>query len=76
MTIDRVAILAPTNNTKLGRETMKARLYAIVFAALSMTGFSTAVLADNDINNVSWKRVIGLIQAGNMVGNIQGGGQP
>ena len=55
---------------------MKTRLYAIVFAALSMTGFSTAVLADNDSNNVSWKRVIGIIQAGNMVGNIQGGGQP
>jgi hypothetical protein len=55
---------------------MKARLYAIVFAAISMTGFSTAGLADNDSNNVSWKRVIGIIQAGNMVGNIQGGGQP
>ena len=55
---------------------MKARLYAIVFAALSMAGFSPAVLADNDSNNVSWKRVIGIIQAGNMVGNIQGGGQP
>ena len=55
---------------------MKARLYAIVFAALSMTGFSPAVLADNDSNNVSWKRVIGIIQAGNMVGNITGGGQP
>jgi opacity protein-like surface antigen len=55
---------------------MKARLYAIVFAALSMASVSTAVLADNDSNNVSWKRVIGIIQAGNMVGNIQGGGQP
>ena len=55
---------------------MKTRLYAIVFASILMTGFSTAVLADNDSNNVSWKRVIGIIQAGNMVGNIQGGGQP
>src|SRR5438477_11300085 len=55
---------------------MKARLYAIVFAALSMAGFSPAVLADNDSNNVSWKRVIGIIQAGNVVGNITGGGQP
>src|SRR5205814_8511522 len=76
MTIDRVAIVAPTNNTKLGRETMKARLYAIVFAALSMAGFSAAVLADNDSNNVSWKRAIGIIQAGNRAGNITGGGQP
>src|SRR5204863_9357336 len=74
--IDRVAILVPTNNTKLGRETMKTRLYAIVFAALSIASVSTAALADNDSNNVSWKRVIGIIQAGNMVGNIQGGGQP
>jgi hypothetical protein len=55
---------------------MKARLYAIVFAALSMAGFSPAVLADNDSNNVSWKRVIGIIQAGNVVGNIPGGNQP
>jgi hypothetical protein len=55
---------------------MKTRLYAIVFAALPVTGFSVAALADNDSNNVSWKRVIGIIQAGNLVGNIQGGGQP
>jgi hypothetical protein len=55
---------------------MKATRYAILFAALSMTGFSTAVLADNNSNNVSWKRVIGIIQAGNLVGNIGGGGQP
>jgi len=55
---------------------MKTRLYAIVFAALSMTGFSPPVLADNDSNNVSWKRVIGIIQAGNVVGNIAGGGMP
>jgi hypothetical protein len=56
---------------------MKARLYAIIFStALSVTGFSTVVLADSDSNNVSWKRVIGIIQAGNLVGNIQGGGQP
>jgi hypothetical protein len=55
---------------------MKARLYAIVFTTLLVTGFSAAALADNDSNNVSWKRVIGIIQAGNLVGNIQGGGQP
>jgi len=56
---------------------MKARLYAIIFStALSVTGFSTSVLADSDSNNVSWKRVIGIIQAGNLVGSITGGGQP
>ena len=56
---------------------MKARLYAIIFStALSVTGFSTSVLADSDSNNVSWKRVIGIIQAGNLVGSIPGGGQP
>jgi len=54
---------------------MKARLYAVALAALSMS-VSTAALADNDSNNVSWKRVIGIIQAGNVVGNIAGGGQP
>ena len=53
---------------------MKARLYATVFAALSMTGFSTAGLADND--SVSWKGIIGIIQAGNVVFDITGGGQP
>jgi hypothetical protein len=55
---------------------MKARLYAILFAALSVIGFSTAVLADKPSNNISWKRVIGIIQAGNVVANIPGGGQP
>jgi hypothetical protein len=55
---------------------MKARLYVMAVAALSVISFSTAVLADSDSNNVSWKRVIGIIQAGNLVGNIQGGGQP
>ena len=54
---------------------MKARLYAVAFAALSMS-VSLAAFADNDSNNVSWKRVIGIIQAGNLVGNIPGGGQP
>jgi hypothetical protein len=43
--------------------------------ALLLTNIGTA-RADNDSNNVSWKRVIGIIQAGNLVGNISGGGQP
>jgi len=54
---------------------MKAKLYVVALAALAMS-ISTAALADNDSNNVSWKRVIGIIQAGNVVGNITGGGQP
>jgi hypothetical protein len=39
---------------------MKARLYAVAFAALSMS-ISMAALVDNDSNSVSWKRVIGII---------------
>jgi hypothetical protein len=54
---------------------MKARLCALALAALSMS-VSPAAFADNNSNNVSWKRVIGIIQAGNIVGNIAGGGQP
>lgn len=53
---------------------MKDRLYAVVFAALTMTGYSTASLADSDA--VSWKKIIGIIQAGNTVFDIGGGGQP
>jgi len=53
---------------------MKARFYATVLAALSMTGFSTAGFADND--SVSWKGIIGIIQASNVVFDITGGGQP
>jgi hypothetical protein len=53
---------------------MKARLCATVVAALTLTGLSTAALADSGTE--SWKRIIGIIQAGNMVFDIAGGGQP
>ena len=51
---------------------MKA-LYAAAVGALLTTSFASAGLAD-DV--VSWKRVIGIIQAGNLVFDITGGGQP
>lgn len=54
---------------------MKALWTAAAAAAVLLTGMAAA-RADDESNNVSWKRVIGIIQAGNLVGNIQGGGQP
>lgn len=54
---------------------MKALWTAAAAAAVLLTG-TIAARADDESNNVSWKRVIGIIQAGNLVGNIQGGGQP
>jgi hypothetical protein len=54
---------------------MKA-LYAAAVAALLTTGFASAGLADSDRDVVSWKRIIGIIQAGNVVFDITGGGQP
>ena len=52
---------------------MKA-LYAAAVGALLTTGFASAGLADSD--STSWKRIIGIIQAGNLVFDINGGGQP
>ena len=54
---------------------MKALWAAAATGAVLLSGIAAA-RADNESNNVSWKRVIGIIQAGNVVGNIQGGGQP
>lgn len=53
---------------------MKARLCATVVAALTLTGLSTAALADS--GTVSWKRIIGITDANNVVFDIAGGGQP
>ena len=54
---------------------MKALWAAAAAGAVLLTGIAAA-WADNESNNVSWKRVIGITQAGNLVGNITGGGQP
>jgi len=40
-----------------------------------LTGIAAAQ-TDYDSSNVSWKGVIGIIHAGNLVGNILDGGQP
>ena len=54
---------------------MKALWTTAAAGGLLLTGIAAA-RADNDSNNVSWRRVIGIIQAGNAVGKITGGGQP
>jgi hypothetical protein len=36
----------------------------------------SAIASANADNSVRWKTIIGIIQAGNLVGNIAGGGQP
>jgi hypothetical protein len=53
---------------------MKAFWTAAAVSALLLTG--GAARADNESNHIGWKRVIGIIQPGNLVGNIAGGGQP
>ena len=49
-------------------------LYAAALGALLITGFASTGLAESDA--VSWKKIIGIAQAGNMVFDITGGGQP
>ena len=49
-------------------------LYAAALGALLTTGFASMGLADSDA--VSWKKIIGIAQAGNLVFDITGGGQP
>ena len=53
------------------------------FTAVLLTGVATGALvtllsgpAAADSSSVRWKTIIGIIQAGNVVGNIGGGGQP
>ena len=43
-------------------------------AAIAFLALSTASPAKAD--SVRWRTIVGIVQAGNMVGNIQGGGQP
>jgi hypothetical protein len=50
------------------------RLYAAAIGALLTTGFATASHADSD--TVNWKRIIGIIQAGNQVFDITGAASP
>jgi hypothetical protein len=54
---------------------MKA-LYAAAVATLLTTSFAATGLADSGRDAVSWKKIIGIAQAGNLVFDITGGGQP
>jgi hypothetical protein len=51
----------------------RARIPALVTAS-GLLGFATIAPAAAD--NVRWRTVVGIVQAGNNVGNIGGGGQP
>jgi hypothetical protein len=53
---------------------LRHALLGIVGASLLAT--TLPARADDDGNVVHWKTVIGIIQAGNLVGNVAGGGQP
>jgi hypothetical protein len=56
-------------------ERWRARAAACATVTASALLLSAAVTSASD-NNVKWKTIIGIIQAGNLVGNIAGGGQP
>jgi hypothetical protein len=75
---DAVAILpcrfAKGGTDNIREEASMKALYAAALGALLTTGFASASLADSDV--VSWKRIIGIIQASNVVFDIAGGGQP
>jgi len=48
------------------------RLLAATTGALLILPIATSAKADN----VRWRTIVGIVQAGNVVGNIPGGGQP
>ena len=53
----------------------RARAKMLVAATASAVLLS-AVAVPAAADGVKWKTIIGIIQAGNVVGNIPGGGQP
>ena len=55
---------------------LKVRRALLGVAAASLLTTTVSARADDDGSVVHWKSVIGIIQAGNLVGNIAGGGQP
>jgi hypothetical protein len=54
------------------RFSARGRLLAATTGALLVLPIATSAKADS----VRWRTIVGIVQAGNMVGNIQGGGQP
>jgi hypothetical protein len=69
-----------TGSPVFGGLTMKAIRWRVVGAALLLVALSPAGMAggggNGTSNNVRWQTIIGIIQAGNVVGGIGGGGQP
>jgi hypothetical protein len=59
--------------TTMNRRCERARILALVTAS-ALLGFATVSPAAAD--GVHWRTVVGIVQAGNTVGNIGGGGQP
>ena len=60
---------------------MKTISWGMIGAALLLVSLAPAGRADggmggNGGNSVRWRTIIGIIQAGNVVGGIAGGGQP
>ena len=51
----------------------RARIAVLLGIATGLTAASVSAWADDVVR---WKTIIGIIQAGNVVGNITGGGQP
>lgn len=51
-------------------------LLLTIGTALLIGGVAPPAAAQNATQNVKWRTVIGIIQAGNVVGGIAGGGQP
>jgi hypothetical protein len=53
-----------------------AALAGVAAGALLATALASPAAADGNNSRVRWKTIIGIIQAGNLVGGIGGGGQP
>src|SRR5438874_8496806 len=56
-----------------GEAMKRARIALLLGISTGLAAFSVSAWADDVVR---WKTIIGIIQAGNVVGNITGGGQP
>jgi hypothetical protein len=58
------------------RNLIATALASVAAGALLATALAGPAIADGGGNSVRWKTIIGIIQAGNVVAGIGGGGQP
>src|SRR5258708_30505915 len=56
----------------LDRLSARGKVLAATAAAFLMLSIASPAMADS----VRWRTIVGIVQAGNTVGNITGGGQP